>query len=188
MCLFFCSTSYCAASESVCPSRMFCLSRCVCWAALWQPLMYLDFYSAAVCTVPGGVRPAAACAWPGRICSTAACAVPEDGLQPAACGAPGLSVYNSQCCTETCLSTRAFVCTWGVCQLYTVEPVLHLFVSVYKSLVLHLEVSVFNSLCCICAFLSTRALFCTCASLQSTRVLCCTWTCLPTRVQCMLYL
>ncbi len=69
-----------------------------------------------------------------------------------------------------------------------IEPVLHLFLSVYKSFVQHLEVSVFKSLCCICAFLSTRALFCICACLQSTRVLCCTWTCLPTRVQCRLYL
>ncbi len=104
---------------------------------------------------PGSVCPASACALPVRICSTAACAVPEDGLQHAACGAPGLSVYESQCCTETCLSTRAFVCTWGVYQIYGacaalmrvclqellcapevsvdyIEPVLHLFLSVYN--------------------------------------------------------
>ncbi len=110
------------------------------------------FYSTAVCTVPGGVCPAADCALPGRICSTAACAVPEDGLQQ-------LVVHpdcpKSQCCTETCLSTRAFVCTCGVCQIYGacaalmrvclqellctlevsvdyIEPVLHLFLSVYN--------------------------------------------------------
>ena len=123
---------------------------------------------------------AAACASPGRICSTAACAACARRWPTAACGAPGLSVYKSQCCTETCLSTRAFVCTWGVCRL-CIEPVLHLRVSVYKRSVLHLEVSVFKSMCCSCACLSTRALCCTCACV-STRVLCCTWTCLPTRV------
>jgi hypothetical protein len=74
----------------------------------------------------------------------------------AVCGAPGLSVYQSQCCTETCLPTRAFVCTQGVCRLY--RAVLHLCVSVYKSFVLHLKVSVFKSQFCTCAcLLSTRA-------------------------------
>ncbi len=52
-----------------------------------------------------------------------------------------------------------------------IEPVLHLFLSVYKSFVQHLEVSVFKSLCCIWAFLSHRALFCICACLQSTRAM-----------------
>jgi hypothetical protein len=98
----------------------------------------------------------------------------------------------------TCLSTRASAEPRRVClqellcapevSVDYIEPVLHLFLSVYKIFVQHLEVSVFKSLCCICAFLSTRALFCICACLKSTRVLCCTWTCLPTRAQCMLYL
>ena len=96
-----------------------------------------------------------------------------------------LSNIWSLCCTYACLSTRAFVCTWGVFRLYRACAALSL-VRLY--FVQHLEVSVFKSLCCICAFLSTRALFCICACLQSTRVLCCTWTCLPTRVQCRLYL
>ncbi len=164
---------------------MFCSSLCCPWTCL--------FYCSQCCT----------CAWyrykvPNN-------KVPNNKIPH------NLSVYKSQCRTETCLSTRAFVCTWGVCQIYRacaalnrvclqellcapevsvdyIEPVLHLFLSVYKSFVQHLEVSVFKSLCCICAFLSPRALFCICACLQSTRVLCCTWTCLPTRVQCMLYL
>ncbi len=32
-------------------------------------------------------------------------------MPTAACGAPGQSVYKSQCCTETCLSTKSFMCT-----------------------------------------------------------------------------
>jgi hypothetical protein len=224
MCLFFCSTAYCAASGRVCPSSLFCLSRCVCWVAVWQPLLYLDLSGLKQSVLPLDVsvlqQPVltldmplllqSSCTW-GHLCLCLCLYCPRRWLScsilcftwtylfncslccarrwpTAACGAPGLSVYKSQCCTETCLPTGAFVCTWGVCRLHTVKPVLHLFVSVYKIFVLHLKVSVFKSLWCICAFLSTRALFCTCACLQSTRVLCCTWTCLPTWVQCMQYL
>jgi hypothetical protein len=93
-----------------------------------------------------------------------------------------------------CLSTRASAAPRRVClQLLLCAPkvsanylehVLHYMRIrlLYKSFVLHLEVSIFKSLCCTCESLSTRALCCTCACL------CCTWTCLPTRVQCMVYL
>ncbi len=57
------------------------------------------------------------------------------------------------CVTWTCLSTRA--CDAVMCDCL-------------QELVLHLDVSVLKSLCCTCAFLSTGAF-------------CCTWTCLSTR-------
>jgi hypothetical protein len=58
----------------------------------------------------------------------------------AACAAPGLSVSESQCCTETCLSTSAFVCS---------------------------EMSVDWSLSCTYACPSTKALCCTWTCLSS---------------------
>jgi hypothetical protein len=191
---------------------LFCLSRCVCSRAAFAVLGLV--WSIAACAAPGRasstavyavpghicvsllqysslycprrcLSPAAACASPGRICSTAACAVPEDGLKQLVVHLDCLSSKASAAPRRVC--PQELSCAPEVSVDY-IEPVLHLFLSVYKSFVQHLEVSVFKSLCCICAFLSTRALFCICACLQSTRVLCCTWTCLPTRVQWRLYL
>ncbi len=86
----------------------------------------------------------------------------------AACGAPRLSVYKSQCCTKTCLSTRTFVCTGGVCQIYRASAALMRVclqellcapeVSIdYIELVLHYSCPSIRALCCTWKCLSSRA-------------------------------
>ena len=79
------------------PDPQHCLDVSVC-------LLYSGLY------VPGGVGTSH-----GRICSTAACAMPGGVWPTAASAAPQLSVYKSLRYTRLCPSTRAFVCTWGVC-------------------------------------------------------------------------
>jgi hypothetical protein len=131
------------------PDPQHCLDVSVCQ-------LYSSLY------VPGGVGTS-----PGRICSSAACAMPGGVWPTAACAAPQLSVYKSLSDTWMCLCTKAFLCTWGVCQQ---EPVLNLCVSVYKSFyvqlgclsrrgcaapvcvlfVLFLDMSVYRSLCFTC--------------------------------------
>jgi hypothetical protein len=108
-------------------------------SVLQQSVLSLDilcFCSTAI-SIPGGVWPSAACASLGH------------------------NFFNSSLCCVcrcmtylfnwACLSTRAFVCSWGVC----------LQESVYNSFVLNLDVSVYQSLCCTCACLFTRVLSCT---------------------------
>ncbi len=192
-----------AAPKLVCSTAAWDACRCVCATAVCAASGHICL--TAACAPPGRYSSNAVFAVPGHICVSFLQYMYSSLYWPRRClsfcftwmylfnsslwcarrwptaawGTPELPVFKSQCCTESCLSTRAFVCTWVVCW--------HLCVSVYKSFVLHLEVSVFKSLCCTCAWWLWGALLWTWACL-SMRVLCYSWTFLSTRAQCMLYL
>jgi hypothetical protein len=150
-----CFTSICAVPGPACYIAISAVPEFVCSTA--DSAAHRRVFCKAICAAPGRVCSTADCAAPGRVCYISICAAPEFVCSTAdsaahgrvcckaICAAPGPSIRQqpAYAVLRAVRHTAACAAPEHVCLQ---EPVVHLYMPIYKNFMLHLEMSVYNVL------------------------------------------